>query len=637
MRNEKCLKSSIPLLLLVSSLGLTHAVATPTGQLWFGTQGPFSETSTGVSDNRVGYVDSDGFGLTTVEVDATNITFYSVGVDVNDNLCFALASDGSLRSARLNAVQFTQTYSGTGLSSLEYEADYPGDARYVPGTPDIVQLYTEDAGLAFTADAPAVFIPGPFGKLSTFSASYDLLSSSVPPGTSPYWILQVSPPGNSNPSNELTIIEASTGPGLNGASTIHVYDPNGVVGTYSGYTLSNLDSVNLGSYTFGDMTVDSAGVEIGNWGVNDGIGASAEIESLSIGSAPPGILDKLQITDLDTRDLAYSFAVDTVHHFLYLGLWGNDASGADMIEVPYNPANGVMTSPYDSTTGSITNEAGVFMSFDSTGQGFVMAREMWLTPDGSQIYYVDNDFGDPGFFAGGVQLNGVYVVNTGDPDPQPQMLSLYNQFPGNNSQGSIIGLAVNLPKNLIYFATGGPAPGVNTSFNTLWWMPITGGEATAMPLPQGLSLVYPNAAGGCLALDTNAQVLYVSDEGRGTIMQLALSADGTNFTTGNASFFTLDPDHLTDGANGFPSAFVQGLEFVPFVVAPQLPQLTIVRQGNDAVISWPSQFSNYTLQYASLLASKAWSAYGGPFFTNSTSVIVTNEISAGGRFYRLSN
>jgi hypothetical protein len=175
-----------------------------------------------------------------------------------------------------------QTYSSTALSGLDYQGDPAYDARYVSGTTDVAHLYTADAGLA--GDDPAVFAQGPFGNLGNFSATYDLLSARVPAETSPYWIVWVSPPGDSNPGDQIAVIQLSTGSTLNDSSTIHVYDPNDVVGTYFGDALDTLDSTSLGSYTFADMTVDWAGVEIGNWDVSDSISAYANIESLTIGS-----------------------------------------------------------------------------------------------------------------------------------------------------------------------------------------------------------------------------------------------------------------------------------------------------------------------------------------------------------------
>jgi hypothetical protein len=178
-----------------------------------------------------------------------------------------------------------KTFSGTALEGLIYEGN-PGDAQYVAGTPDYAQLYPADAGLALTADAPAVFAQGSFGTLGNFTATYDLLSSSTPAGTAPYWIVWVSPPGDSNPNDEIAVIQFSLGATLSDSSTIHVFDPNYILGSYFGDTLGTLDSTSLGSYTFGEMTVDFAGIEIGDWSVSDSLSATADIESFTIGTAP---------------------------------------------------------------------------------------------------------------------------------------------------------------------------------------------------------------------------------------------------------------------------------------------------------------------------------------------------------------
>jgi hypothetical protein len=638
MRIVKCLNSFLPLLVLIASIAAANAGSGSTGEIWFGAAGPTNDTASGLSDDRIGHLNSDGIGVATATVNSSSNSYYSVAIDTNANLYFGLAADGTLTSGLLSVNTYAQDYSGTLLDGLNYIGN-PGDAQYGAGATPVAQLYTADAGNATSADSPSVLIPGPFGTLGTFSATYTLLSSNLPAGTAPYWIIWVSAPGDTNPNDEIAIIQFSVGPTINSASTVHVYDPNGVIGTYFDDTLANLSSSSLGTYTFGDMTVDWAGVEIGDWaGVNNNIGASADIDEFSLSFVPPSALHSVQITDVAASDLAYSMAVDSVNHILYMGLWGNDSSGADLIKITYNPTNGQISSPYDPTIGAITNTDGVLLSFDSTGLNFVMARQMWVTPDGNQIYYVDNDFGDPGDFADGVKINGVYVVDTTNANPQPELLSSASQFPADNSQGYMVGLAVNPAKNLIYFATGGPAPGVDTNLNTIWSMPITGGTATPMPMPAGINLVYPNAAGGCLALDPSAQILYISDEGSGSIMQLALSAAGTSFTGGTATFFTLDSDHLTDGANHFPSAFVQGMEFVSVSTgAPQqpTPQLTLTKQGNGVLVSWPVEYSSYTLQSASAITTNGWSTYPGPFATNSTSVTATNVISGSARYFRL--
>jgi hypothetical protein len=647
MRTVNDIKKTATFLFLASCLAFSFPSGASAGQLWFGAVGPTNSTqdptSTGASDDRIGFINSDGTGLTTVAVDSTN-SFYCVGLDTNAGIYFGLASDGSLHSGYMTTGPTMQSYSGTTLANLVYIGQ-PGDSELIAGATVVSHLYTADAGRAATADSPSVYAHGPFGALSTFSSSYQLLADNVPPNTSPYWIVWVSPPGDSNPNDEIAVIQYNVGNSLNNSSTIHVIDPNGVIGTYTGTTLAALNNTKvppLDTYTFGQMIVQFAGVEIGNWGVSDSVSASADIEAMSISYAASGTLQTVQITDVPQNDLAYSLAVDSSHHIIYLGLWGNDVTGADLIEIPYNPEDGQMSSPYDAAIGAVTNANGVLLSFESSDFNFVMAREMWVAPGGGQIYYVDDDFGDPGDYADNVHMNGVFVVSTTNSNPQPQMLTLASQFPLDYSQGYVVGMAVNQANNLIYFATAGLAEGVGVESNTIWSMPIAGGTATAMPLPKGYSLAFPNYAGGCLALDSTTQTLYVSDEGRGNVMQLSLSANGLSFTGGTSNFFTLDTDHLTDGSGGYPSAFVQGITFdsVATVAPPPPPpttRLTIVRRGTDAVVSWPVQYSEYTLQYSSGtgITNTGWTAYPGPFGTNNLVISTTNVISGKETFFRL--
>jgi hypothetical protein len=120
------------------------------------------------------------------------------------------------------ALADSTTYSGTGLApsaSVSYSSLYSGDAQYVAGTPDVAQLLTADSGTSSLADSPAVYISGSLGTLDDFSASYDLYSSSVPSGTSPYFILYLTDdPTYSDP------IVADGGSTLNASSLVHVGD-----------------------------------------------------------------------------------------------------------------------------------------------------------------------------------------------------------------------------------------------------------------------------------------------------------------------------------------------------------------------------------------------------------------------------
>jgi hypothetical protein len=68
------------------------------------------------------------------------------------------------------------------------------------------------------------------------------------------------------------------------------------------------------------------------------------------------------------------------------------------------------------------------------------------------------------------------------------------------------------------------------------------------------------------------------------------------------------------------------------VQTPGAPLLTITRAGNQAIISWLPSATGWTLQTNSNLATGIWGNYIGPVSNNS----VTNPISGGQRFYRLS-
>jgi hypothetical protein len=62
------------------------------------------------------------------------------------------------------------------------------------------------------------------------------------------------------------------------------------------------------------------------------------------------------------------------------------------------------------------------------------------------------------------------------------------------------------------------------------------------------------------------------------------------------------------------------------------PLLTILCTNNQAIISWPSTTSVWTLQTNSDLITGAWGEYIGPIVNNT----VTNSTSAGNLFFRLS-
>jgi hypothetical protein len=75
------------------------------------------------------------------------------------------------------------------------------------------------------------------------------------------------------------------------------------------------------------------------------------------------------------------------------------------------------------------------------------------------------------------------------------------------------------------------------------------------------------------------------------------------------------------------------------VLSGPAPQLTYVLKGTNLILSWPSGFSCYTLQFTPALLSppstNVWTVHPGPFIANGTNLYVTNGISATNRFFRL--
>jgi hypothetical protein len=179
------------------------------------------------------------------------------------------------------------TYSGTGLSTLDYSANIkPQDAQYVAAleaTPAYAALYTADASTANSADSPAVFFKAPVGTtLSTLSGSYTL-SSVVGSGTpvQPYWTIWV---GTASAPEEIALYSLGGTP-LTSSSTMHAFVTSdwSSLGTW-GDTLSQFDAITYDGVALGDMTVDWVGLEIGDGG--PAAPASANIDSITVVPEP---------------------------------------------------------------------------------------------------------------------------------------------------------------------------------------------------------------------------------------------------------------------------------------------------------------------------------------------------------------
>ena len=67
------------------------------------------------------------------------------------------------------------------------------------------------------------------------------------------------------------------------------------------------------------------------------------------------------------------------------------------------------------------------------------------------------------------------------------------------------------------------------------------------------------------------------------------------------------------------------------VQTPGAPLLTITYSGNQAIVSWPSSVTGWTLQTNNNLATGTWGNYAGSVVNNSA----TNSPMAGNLFFRL--
>jgi hypothetical protein len=331
-----------------------------------------------------------------------------------------------------------------------------------------------------------------------------------------------------------------------------------------------------------------------------------------------------------TADEVNAFAVDVAHHIIYVGLWGQTETTSGLLEVTYNPVTGALTSPYNASNATITDSSHVLLTSASTtpGNTFVNVVGMNYIPSTQKLYYVDQTNGVA--YSGGSNetwpaTNGIFVIDTTAANPQPTRLTTTAQFPAGDTSNSnyMSGLVVDTAKSLIYFTVNDAQ--TTTASSKLFYMPITGGTATQMSMPSGVTLDFATYFGNGsnpLTLDPSAQVLYISLEtpfakGGGAsrndsrIVALTLSTNGQSFSSGNDNFFKLDTNDLV-------TSYTNGLAF------DVLPVLSVTGTSAHA----PEQSTAITLATGSSLtdidntslAGFSVQITGGTFSSNETSV-----------------
>ena len=339
------------------------------------------------------------------------------------------------------------------------------------------------------------------------------------------------------------------------------------------------------------------------------------------------------------NDEVNAFAVDPVHHIIYLDLFGQTANTTAIIKITYDPATGLMSSPYDSSTGTLT-AGSTLISNTSTGGTLADVTAMHYDIASGKLYYIDDDLG----FSSGPwrATEGIYVVDTTSATPTTTLLSSQSQFPAGPTSTSpyMAGMAVDAEKGIIYFTTDN----VSAHTTTIWWMPITGGTATAMTLPTGVTLEFTGyfANGSeAMTLDDNHQDLYITDSGgasgdshTGNVIRLSLSSDGHSFLAVGASGSNTSASVMQLDTNN-DNAYTGALLF------DSLPSLSTLSATSTHAVEQSSSVTLLTTTPTitdpdnANLASATVAITGGTFSSNENSVnddhLSVNLTTSGGK------
>jgi lipopolysaccharide export system protein LptA len=238
--------------------------------------------------------------------------------------------------------------------------------------------------------------------------------------------------------------------------------------------------------------------------------------------------------DANTDDVVQALTLDPFTNTLYVGDWGTDLAHTGVAKFTYNPLTGLLT-PSASGTGSTsitttqpngssstTTANGIYLFNASQVSQYTNANALYLDTANHKLYYTNDDSGYN--ISPYSPTNAVYVTDTTTlattqltsltqfPTAN-QSLSGHDQFIGPN--GSILGLAVDVAHNVVFFET---TDNVGSANNALWWVDTTGANQTAtkITLPAGVTLDFAgqtseggDAAG--LTFDPSTQQLWLTN------------------------------------------------------------------------------------------------------------------------------
>lgn len=147
---------------------------------------------------------------------------------------------------------------------------------------------------------------------------------------------------------------------------------------------------------------------------------------------------------------------------------------------------------------------------------------------------------------------------------------------------------------------------------------LSGGEAASFTL----SVEYTNSS---------TEEIYSGGWGLGQTYQLT-SIPSESFATGDIAGLVFD---ISESGPGIPELNIPAGTVFEFGM-PAPPLLTIVRQNTNIMVSWPTNFPGFTLQFTTNLAPALWNTVTPTPVVTGSNYITTNSLTHTNRFYRLS-
>jgi len=123
---------------------------------------------------------------------------------------------------------------------------------------------------------------------------------------------------------------------------------------------------------------------------------------------------------------------------------------------------------------------------------------------------------------------------------------------------------------------------------------------------------------------TSKEILYLSDAG-GAL----LPSPGHSVGLTNCIMYAQDSSGAISGSGQYYSGTISNINTVP------MPVLTFTIQSRQLITAWPTNFTGFTLQYATNLPTPLWAMVTTTPVVVDQQFTVTNPITVGIRFFRL--